>query len=128
MFLRECFRVLRGGGRLILNDVYVRNAEAVPELRALSLDCCLTGASSIEELTVKLRDCGFVVSAWEDHSAALKHFAAQLIFSQGSARSFWCSLTGGEPLDALRMEKAVFRAKPGYFLAVAQKPVNPGSV
>ena len=55
MFLRECFRALRGGGRLILSDVYVRNAEAIPELRALSMDCCLTGALSIEELTVKLR-------------------------------------------------------------------------
>ena len=128
MFLRECFRVLRGGGRLILNDVYVRNAEAIPELRALSMDCCLTGALSIEELTVKLKDCGFAVSAWEDHSAALKQFAAQLIFSQGSARSFWCSLTGGEPLDALRIERAVSRAKLGYFLAIAEKPVSLGCV
>ncbi len=129
MFLRECFRVLRGGGRLILNDVYVRNAEAIPELRALSMDCCLTGALSIEELTVKLRDCGFAFSTWEDHSAALKQFAAQLIFSQGSARSFWCSLTGGEPLDALRIERAVSRAKPGYFLAIAEKkPVSLGCV
>lgn len=92
------------------------------------MDCCLTGASSIEELTVKLKDCGFVVSAREDHSAALKQFAAQLIFSQGSARSFWCSLTGGEPLDALRIEKAISRAKLGYFLAVAEKPVNLGNV
>jgi hypothetical protein len=107
-----------------LNDVYVRNAEAIPELRALSMDCCLTGASSIEELTVKLKDCGFAVSAWEDHSAALKRFAAQLIFSQGSARSFWCSLTGGEPLDGLRIEQAVSRAKLGYFLAVAEKPAS----
>ena len=125
-FLRESFRVLRDGGRLILNDVYVRNAEAIPELRSLSMDCCLTGASSIEELTVKLKDCGFVVSAWEDHSAALKQFAALLIFSQGSARSFWCSFTGGEPLDALRIERAVLRAKLGYFLAVAEKPARPG--
>ena len=126
MFLRECFRVLRDGGRLILNDVYVRNAEAIPELRALSMDCCLTGALSIEELTVKLRDCGFAVSTWEDHSAALKQFAAQLIFSQGSARSFWCSLTGGEPLDALKIERAVSRAKPGYFLAIAEKKPHAG--
>jgi len=126
MFLRECFRVLRRGGRLILNDVYVRNAAAIPELRALSMDCCLTGALSVEELTVKLKDCGFTVSAWEDHSAALKRFAAQLILSQGSALSFWCSLTGGEPLDALRIERAISRAKPGYFLAIAEKPVSPG--
>ncbi len=128
IFLRECFRVLRGGGRLILNDVYVRNAEAIPELRALSMDCCLTGALSIEELTVELKDCGFVISAWEDHSVALKQFAAQLIFSQGSTRSFWCFLTGGEPSNALSIEQAVSRAKLGYFLAIAEKPASLGCV
>jgi ubiquinone/menaquinone biosynthesis C-methylase UbiE len=125
-FLRECFRVLRRGGRLILNDVYVRNAEAIPELRALSMDCCLTGASSSEGLMVKLEDCGFVVSAWEDHSAALKQFAAQLILSQGSARLFWCSLTGADPLDGLRIERAVSLARFGYFLAIAEKSVSDG--
>jgi len=125
-FLRECFRVLRPGGRLILNDVYVRNAEAIPGLRALSMDCCLTGASSSEGLMVELKDCGFAVSAWEDHSAALKQFAAQLILSQGSAGSFWSSLTGADPLDGLRIEQAVSLAGFGYFLAIAEKSVSGG--
>lgn len=125
-FLRECFRVLRDGGRLILNDVYVRNAEAIPELRTLSMDCCITGALSVEELMGKLKECGFAVSTWEDHSGALKQFAALLVFSQGSARSFWCSLTGGQPADGLRIERAVSRAKLGYFLAIAEKPASPG--
>jgi arsenite methyltransferase len=124
--LRECRRVLRRGGKLILSDVYVRNVGAIPELRALSLDICLTGALSHDELMVKLRNGGFVVLAWEDHSHALKHFAAQLILSQGSTQSFWCSLMDAGPLDGSRIEQAVSRARFGYFLAVAEKPVSVG--
>jgi arsenite methyltransferase len=124
--LRECRRVLKRGGKLILSDVYVRNVGALPELRALALDCCLTGALSNEELMGKLKNAGFVVLSWEDQSPALKQFAAQLILSQGSARSFWCSLTGADPLHGLRIEQAVSRAKFGYFLVVAEKSVSAG--
>ena len=124
--LRECRRVLKREGKLILSDVYVRNVQAIPELRALSLDSCLTGALSHDEIMGKLTNCGFAVIAWEDHSPALKYFAAQLILSQGSAQSFWCSLTGAEPLDGLKIEHAVSRAGFGYFLAVAEKSVSQG--
>lgn len=119
--LRECRRILKHGGKLILSDMFVRNVEAIPGLRALPMHCCLTGAMSHEELMGKLRSCGFVVLAWEDHSRALKHFAAQLIFAQGSARSFWCSIAGVDSRDALKIEQTVSRAKFGYFLAIAEK-------
>jgi len=124
--LRECRRVLRRAGKLILSDVYVRNVLAIPELRALSLHSCLTGALSDDELMRKLKNGGFVVLAWEDHSPALKSFVAQLILSQGSAQSFRCSLTGADPLDGSRIEQAVSRAKFGYFLAIAEKSVSDG--
>ena len=122
--LRECRRVLRRGGKLILSDVYVRNVSAIPELRALSLESCLTGALSHDELMGKLNNGGFAVLAWEDHSQALKHFAAQFILSQGTKGSFWCSLTGAGPLEGLRIEQAVSRARFGYFLAIAEKSVS----
>jgi SAM-dependent methyltransferase len=124
--LRECLRVLRRGGKLVLSDVYVKNSEAIPDLRALRLDCCLTGALSKDELTAKLKKGGLPILAWEDHSAALKHFAAQLILAGEAGRSFWCSLTGAGPLDGFRIEQAVSRAGFGYFLAVAGKSVNDG--
>lgn len=124
--LRECRRVLRRGGKLILSDIYIRNVCAIPELRALSLRSCLSGALSYDELMGGLKNSGFALRTWEDHSPALKYFAAQLILSQGSARSFWCSLTGADPKDALRIEQAVSRAKFGYFLAVAEKSISDG--
>ncbi len=125
-FLRECFRVLRRGGKLILSDVYVRNVEALPGVRALSLDCCLSGALSHDELMCKLKDSGFAVLEWEDHSPALKHFAAQIILSRESGQSVWCSLTGAGPSEGFRIEQAVSLAGFGYFLAVAEKPANGG--
>jgi len=124
--LRECLRVLRRGGKLILSDVYVKNAGAATELRGLSIDCCLTGALSQDELIGKLNNCGFVVPVWEDHSPALKHFAAQLILSRGAGGSLWCSLTGAGSSEGLRIGQAVSRAGLGYFLAVAQKPADIG--
>jgi SAM-dependent methyltransferase len=122
--LRECMRVLRHGGKLILSDVYVKNSKAIPEIRALHLDCCLTGALSKDELMGKLRKGGFTVLVWEDHSAALKHFAAQLILSGSAGQSFRCSLTGAGPLDGFRIEQAASRGGFGYFLAVVAKSMN----
>lgn len=126
--LRECCRVLRNGGKLILNDVYVRNEDAVRELRGLSLDCCVGGALTREELLSALEDCGFTVLAWEDHSAALKVFAAQLILSGRLPGSFWCSLTGVQPRDGVRIEQVVAGARLGYFLAIAEKPKDAGPI
>ncbi len=122
--LRECRRVLKRGGKLILSDIYVRNVGAIPELRALSLHSCLKGALSHDEIMGKLRKGGFAVLAWEDHSPALKHFVAQLILSQGSAQSLRRSLTDADPPDGFRIEQAVSRAKLGYFLAVAEKSAS----
>jgi SAM-dependent methyltransferase len=124
--LRECLRVLRRGGKLILSDVYVKNSKAIPELGALHLDCCLTGALPKDELMGKLTKGGATVLAWEDHSAALKHFAAQLILAGAAGRSLWCSLTGAGPLDGFKIEQVASRAGFGYFLAVAGKSVNDG--
>jgi ubiquinone/menaquinone biosynthesis C-methylase UbiE len=126
--LRECMRVLSPKGKLILSDVYVRNAEAIQELRALSPHCCITGALTNQELLGKLKNCGFALLALEDHSSALKRFAAQLIFSGGSEGAFWCSLTGADALADKRIRYAVSNAKLGYYLAVAEKAVKVGIV
>ena len=124
--LLECMRVLRPGGKLIPSDVYVRNGEAIHELRALPFNSCITGALTNRELLDKLKNCGFAVLAFEDHSPELRLFAAQLILSGVSAGSFWCSFAGADPLVGKRIEKAVSRAGLGYFLAVAEKAVETG--
>ncbi len=118
--LRECRRVLRRGGKLVLTDVYARNAAAVPGLRAVSPDCCLAGAAARDELADRLERSGFAVRVWEDHTPALKYFAARLILSGENAPSFWCAFTGAAPADAVEIGRAVSRARVGYFLAVSE--------
>jgi SAM-dependent methyltransferase len=122
--LRECLRVLRRGGKLILSDIYLKKTGAVSGLRGLSSDCCLTRALPQDELLGKLANAGFAVPVWEDHSAALKHFAAQLIFSGETGVPLWRSLTGAGPTARVEVGQAVRLAGFGYFLAVAHKPAS----
>ncbi|MHC1743189.1 MAG: DVU_1556 family methyltransferase [Syntrophobacteraceae bacterium] len=117
--LGECRRVLKRGGRIIVHDVYVRNPEAIPELRALSLGSCVTGAMSREEMLGALDTCGLAVLLWEDRTLALKRFLAELIFAHGSADCLWSSIAECSPQDGGRIASILSRAKLGYFLAIA---------
>jgi SAM-dependent methyltransferase len=124
--LRECLRVLRPGGKLILSDVYLKDSEAVHDFGALDQDRGLPGAPSKDELVGKLRKAGFTVFAWEDHSTALKHFAAQLILSGTAELPFRGSLMNAGPFDGLGAAQKVSSARYGYFLAVAVKSPGDG--
>jgi arsenite methyltransferase len=120
--LDECWRVLKHDGVLLLNDVYARSPKGGASLRGLPLRCCLTGAVSREEWLERLECRGFTVTLWEDHSQALKEFAARLIFSSGSLETFWCgSRSGREVEEGREIQRIVSSASPGYFLAVARK-------
>ncbi|MCE5334401.1 MAG: methyltransferase domain-containing protein, partial [Desulfobacteraceae bacterium] len=123
-FVRECFRVLKSGGRLILSDIYLRNTETDQPLRALSADCCLGGALPRESLGSILVAAGFVVLAWEDHSPALKHFVGQLILSGVFPPQFPGRFTGSGCRVISPLEGAIAEARPGYFLAIAEKPAT----
>lgn len=122
--LGECRRVLREQGWLVLSDVYLREAGANAQVRSLPASCCLAGAMTREELFETLAACGFHNIRWEDHSAALKTFAAQLILSCGcSVDQLWCRAAEerGEELALSEVQRIIGLAKPGYFLLAAQK-------
>jgi arsenite methyltransferase len=120
LVLRECYRVLRGGGRLVVSDIYARDPQGVPALRRLPLGCCLAGAMSRRELAGKLEDSGFHIVLWEDHSGALRNFAVQLILAHGSMEEFWCQTTSGSA-DPAQIQQAIALSRPGYFLLIAGK-------
>lgn len=117
--LGECFRVLDHDGVLLVHDVYARNPAG---LREVPLTSCLAGAVSQEKWTQRLEGSGFTLLFWEDHSRALKEFAARLIFEHGPLETLWgCPAnTPGKDLGA-PVHSALSSAKPGYFLAVAGK-------
>jgi arsenite methyltransferase len=117
--LDECQRVLKPGGRLAISDVYARDPQGLPALRALPLSCGLREAMTQAELAERFRSHGFENLIWEDHSDVLKYLAAQMILSHGSMREFWGhSEPAADPLD---IQVAIGKAKLGYYLLVAGK-------
>ena len=120
--LEECRRVLKPAGRLLVSDVYARNPDGVPDLKGLPVECCLTGAVCREEWTLRLEAGGFEVTLWEDHSAALREFAARLILSGFSMDVFGhCRSNTIKDEAAAKAQAALYKGRPGYFLLIAQK-------
>ncbi len=121
--LRECLRVMKTGALLLVHDVYARQPEGAAGLENLPVRCCLAGAVSRQEWLARLTHCGFQVILWEDHSGALKEFAARIIFSYGSIEAFWRRAGDrAHPAAAREIQETLSLASPGYFLLLARKP------
>ena len=86
--LAEFHRVLLPGGRLALSDVYARNPEGIPSLRALPQNCAVRDALAQDGLCECLQKHGFEILVWEDHSEILKYLASQITLTHGSMSRF----------------------------------------
>jgi ubiquinone/menaquinone biosynthesis C-methylase UbiE len=116
--LAEFYRLLGPGDYLVVSDLYARDPAGLLALQALPLTSCLSGAISKAELISQLANLGFELALWEDHSEYLRYLAGQLALAHGSLAEFWRGAVG---LDALDMQLAIAKAKPGYFLLIAKK-------
>jgi SAM-dependent methyltransferase len=115
--LAEFHRVLRPGGRLVVTDVYARNAQALRRADA-HLPTCLSGILE-KDLTIRqFSAAGFGVDTWEDHSDVLKTFLGRFIFEYGSLDALW-----GEATRATKFNwaKTTRELRPGYVLLAARK-------
>ncbi|WP_373501531.1 DVU_1556 family methyltransferase [Desulfococcus sp.] len=111
--LRECRRVLAPEGFLILADLYQRfPAEAgMPGEHGAS---CAAGARSRPDMERCVRDKGFALMRWEDHTRLLKELAARIVFAHGSLDRFWTHVgLNGPPGDCC--------GRPGYGLMICRK-------
>jgi SAM-dependent methyltransferase len=118
--LAEFHRVLRGGGVVIVGDVYARNPAAAESLGRLPFASCVRGAMPRQHVIDRFQAHGFNVALWEDHTEALKRLAVEIIMAHGSLDWFWCRASGGAA-DPQVIRAAITRAQPGYFLLVAVK-------
>jgi len=112
-------RALKPGEYLVVSDVYARNPGGMVALRRLPFESCVRGAMLRDEMVDQLRAHGFEITVWQDHSDALKQFAAQLIWTHGSLAQFWCRATSSANL--VDIQQAITQSKLGYFLLVARK-------
>ncbi len=103
--LKECHRVLKTDGHLMISDIYARG-------EATHLTGCLGRVDTKENIILLLENKGFTIELFEDFSTHLKAMWGQMIFDKG-AKSFYCEL-GINP-DAMK------RIKCGYYLIVAKK-------
>ena len=114
--LREFHRVLRPGGYLVSSEVYLRN----PGPRSSSpFSSCLSGATTQPERITQVKDHGFELLLWEDHSGYLKEMAAQIVWTLGSREELMKLFFPGAFSSCDR--EAIQRARPGYFLLIARK-------
>lgn len=103
--LKECNRVLKADGRLIISDMYARGEPA-------QLKGPLGRIDTKENIVSVVESNGFKIDHFEDFSHHLQTMWGQMIFEKG-AKSFYCSL-GVDPATMKRI-------KCGYCLIVASK-------
>ncbi len=68
----------------------------------------------------RVRDAGFDIELWEDHSRVLRDFAVRVVWSLGSMADFW-GLAEDCDCDPEEIEEAVQNARPGYGLLIGTK-------
>lgn len=112
--LAEVRRLLQPEGLFILSDIYAASTSP-PAPAESTLHCCLSGARSRAEIEAQLAAQGLTLLFWEDHTSALKQFAARLIWAHGSLAGFWACA------GATAQDITAFPARPGYFLALTRK-------
>ncbi|MGI5892393.1 MAG: DVU_1556 family methyltransferase [Bacillota bacterium] len=104
--LKECYRLLKTRGKLLVSDLYAREYSATNKIHSLEASLMMQ-----HEWLELLKKNNFIKINFLDCSKAFTEFAVRAIWEYGSLEKLfdcgqWCNLAA---------------AKPGYFLLVAQK-------
>lgn len=117
--LKECRRVLKSGGFLLLTDLYPRVPQIQQRSNSSAVNCCLNGAMGKDQIHSITTRAGFNIFLWEDHTPLLKALAGQLVFAYGSMEKFWSSFYCGK--ECVNLSSRNKNMKPGYYFLAAKK-------
>ena len=118
--IEQVHRVLKESGWFVISDVYAKNPEAIDGLKSYSINSCMRGMHSLEQLKSRLEQDGFTIAFLGDYSYYLKELLVKIGFSYGSMCDFWntasdCCVNGDDFYRTIKL------CKPGYFMLIARK-------
>lgn len=122
----EFCRILQDGGFLIVSDIYSRISLDGGKCSPAGEGGCVSSLHTRVSIEKLLESSGFSMVAWEDHTRHLRELAAQLILNGDSMAEihelcdFFASGCSGAHGPMV--------ARPGYYLLVAQKSTEGGTV
>ncbi len=79
--LKTAAFLLKPGGQLLCSDLYLRTNRTSCEPRFAEHASCLDQAATRPDLVQLIRDSGFTVTVFEDHSRLLAELAAKMVFA-----------------------------------------------
>lgn len=113
--IAEFVRVLKGGGVLIVSDVFIAEAPSVQGKHGVSPTAASPdGLFTREGLRTLLEGFGLSLVLWEEHKRVLKEFVAALILAGERLPDSWC-------VQPKQQENGTGRTGISYFLLVARK-------
>lgn len=116
--LSEIRRVLKDGGFFVISDMYVREGS----LKAAESEngiACFLHALELDDLNALLKEYGFEVVLFEDHTRELKELMANIILKYGSMHLFWKRIWG-QSAACGAICNVMPNVKLGYFLTAAR--------
>ncbi len=119
--LNQFQRVLKMGGKLIITDIYLREAGLSMEDKPLPTSSCLAGAVSEPVIRDQVTSQGFNILHWQDHTPLLRQWIARLIFKLGSLDAVYHLLAESEEAAHELASGFGSRYKLGYYLLIAEK-------
>jgi arsenite methyltransferase len=127
----EIKRVLKPGGKFVLNDVVLRGHIDKEVQTQASFFLCIAGALPLEEYLNLFHEAGFTAFYTEDHSRELKKMGYQILTKSGGIKKFLATISGqpGEVSEDITHAREVWQrlfreGRPGYALISVTKPGN----
>jgi arsenite methyltransferase len=127
----EIKRVLKPGGKFVLNDIILRGHIDKGMQTQASFFLCIAGAMSLEDYLNLLQEAGFTDFYTEDYSRELRKMGYQILIRSGGIKNFLANISvqpSGVSEDITHTREVwqrLFReGKPGYALISVTKPDN----
>lgn len=94
--MRQCARILKSGGRVLLTDLFAKNGVGLSAGAVVSRQAsCHERALPLAEMENLFAQAGFSIGRFEDHTVKLRELAAKLVWYGQASRESFCACGAG---------------------------------